>query len=103
MSCIRYKRLTRLGGVSERNGQRDHVLRTDVAQDVSLPGCIFGEQDAARPEPEFLASLELDLALARQRHDVLAARRRMPVVEIFMSRPPELQARGRECLRQLGA
>jgi hypothetical protein len=51
-----------------------------VAEDVSLPGSVFCEQDAARPEPEFLSSVELDLAFPRECHDVLAARRRMPVI-----------------------
>src|SRR5437867_13344853 len=73
----------RLGGVGERDGQRDRLLRTDVAEDVSLPGSVFGEQDAARPEPEFLSSVELDLAFPRERHDVLAARRGRPVIEIL--------------------
>ena len=53
-------------------------------------------------QPDLRAVAELDLALPRQRDDVLPARRRVPVDEVLGRRPPELDAGHRDRIGQLG-
>jgi hypothetical protein len=44
----------------ERDEHRDAVLRAHASRDVSFAGHVFGEQDVARSERNFLPAYELN-------------------------------------------
>ena len=67
-----------------------------------LPGGVLGKEDVARVETDDGSVADLDFALPRQRDDVLAARRRVPVDEVVTRSAAELDAGDVDGIRELG-
>src|SRR5690606_25091631 len=87
--------------VGEGDEEGEALLGTDAAGDVAFAGDVFGEHDRAGADAAHLAVAGLDLGLAGEGDDELAARRRVPVDELVGRRAPEDHADGRVEPREL--